>query len=76
MAACLRFTRRVWKSFIDTKGHDAKCFPNLHVQRATPGVVEASLKIEQYNLNRVGVSGRELSPETTTYIYDRPFTEA
>ncbi|KIJ59036.1 hypothetical protein HYDPIDRAFT_101463 [Hydnomerulius pinastri MD-312] len=54
MAACLRFTRRVWKSFIDNQGHDAKCFPNLTITRATPGLVETKLKIEPYNLNRVG----------------------
>ncbi|KAF9489394.1 thioesterase thiol ester dehydrase-isomerase [Pleurotus eryngii] len=54
MAACLRFTRRVWKSFIDHQGHDATCFPNLVVHRAVPGSVEASLKIEPYNINRVG----------------------
>ncbi|KAF8547293.1 thioesterase thiol ester dehydrase-isomerase [Imleria badia] len=54
MSACLRFTRRVWKSFIDNKGHDAQCFPNLVITRATPGLVETKLKIEPYNLNRVG----------------------
>jgi acyl-coenzyme A thioesterase 13 len=54
MAACLRFTRRVWKSFLDNKGHDAQCFPNLNIRHAAPGVVEASLKIEPYNVNRVG----------------------
>ncbi|EJC98154.1 Thioesterase/thiol ester dehydrase-isomerase [Fomitiporia mediterranea MF3/22] len=54
MAACLRFTRRVWKSFIDNKGHDVQCFPNLQIHRAVPGELEASLKIEPYNLNRVG----------------------
>ncbi|KAI9443095.1 Thioesterase/thiol ester dehydrase-isomerase [Lactarius indigo] len=46
MAACLRFTRRVWKSFIDNGGHDARCFPNLSILNARPGVVEASLRIE------------------------------
>jgi len=54
MAASLRFTRRVWKSLIDNRGHDAQCFPNLIIRRATPGAVEASLTIEPYNLNRVG----------------------
>ncbi|KAL1743168.1 hypothetical protein HDZ31DRAFT_41586 [Schizophyllum fasciatum] len=49
MAACLRFTRRVWKSFIDNKGHDAQCFPNLSIVSAKPGEVITSLKIEQYN---------------------------
>ncbi|KZV80776.1 Thioesterase/thiol ester dehydrase-isomerase [Exidia glandulosa HHB12029] len=52
MAACLRFTRRVWKSFLDNKGHDAQCFPQLKIERAVPGKVEASLKIASYNLNR------------------------
>ncbi|KAF8903144.1 thioesterase thiol ester dehydrase-isomerase [Gymnopilus junonius] len=56
MAACLRFTRRVWQSFIENKGHDAQCFPNLQVHRAVPGLVEVSLKVEQYNLNRVGTA--------------------
>ncbi|KAJ3801550.1 thioesterase thiol ester dehydrase-isomerase [Lentinula aff. detonsa] len=55
MSACLRFTRRVWQSFITNKGHDAQCFPNLVVHRAIPGEVNATLKIENYNLNRVGV---------------------
>ncbi|KAJ7288327.1 HotDog domain-containing protein [Mycena rebaudengoi] len=55
MAACLRFTRRVWKSFIDIKGHDTQCFPNLKLHHAVPGVVTASLRVEPYNLNRVGV---------------------
>lgn len=54
MAACLRFTRRVWKSFVDNKGHDQQCFPNLKILNAKPGLLEASLKIEPYNLNRVG----------------------
>jgi len=54
MSACLRFTRRVWKSFIDNGGHDARCFPNLSITNARPGVVEASLRIEPYNVNRVG----------------------
>ncbi|KAK2465326.1 hypothetical protein APHAL10511_002680 [Amanita phalloides] len=54
MAACLRFTRRVWKSFLDNKGHDSVCFPNLIIHRAIPGTVEASLNVEQHNLNRVG----------------------
>ncbi|KAI0346048.1 Thioesterase/thiol ester dehydrase-isomerase [Trametopsis cervina] len=54
MAACLRFTKRVWKSFVDNKGHDQQCFPNLRILSAKPGTLEASLKIEPYNLNRVG----------------------
>ncbi|KAI0304519.1 Thioesterase/thiol ester dehydrase-isomerase [Multifurca ochricompacta] len=54
MTACLRFTRRVWKSFIENGGHDARCFPNLNILNARPGVIEASLMIEPYNLNRVG----------------------
>ncbi|KAG2069051.1 thioesterase thiol ester dehydrase-isomerase [Suillus decipiens] len=54
MSASLRFTRRVWKSFIDNKGHDAQCFPNLVIHRAVPGTVDFSLKIEPSNLNRVG----------------------
>ncbi|KAF7768046.1 hypothetical protein Agabi119p4_7289 [Agaricus bisporus var. burnettii] len=55
MAACLRFTRRVWKSFVENKGHDSQCFPHLQIHRAVPGCVESSLKIEQSNTNRVGV---------------------
>ncbi|KAK7048378.1 Thioesterase/thiol ester dehydrase-isomerase [Favolaschia claudopus] len=53
MAACLRFTRRVWKSFLDNQGHDT-CFSNLQLHKATPGSVTASLKVEPHNLNRVG----------------------
>ncbi|KAH7915866.1 hypothetical protein BJ138DRAFT_1097619 [Hygrophoropsis aurantiaca] len=49
MSACLRFTRRIIKL-----GHDAQCFPNLVIHRAVPGTVDATLKIEPYNLNRVG----------------------
>ncbi|KII86793.1 hypothetical protein PLICRDRAFT_143281 [Plicaturopsis crispa FD-325 SS-3] len=56
MAACLRFTRHVWKSFIENKGHDAQCFPNLSIHHATPGTVSVSLKLESYNLNRVGTA--------------------
>ncbi|KAF8123076.1 Thioesterase/thiol ester dehydrase-isomerase [Mycena galopus ATCC 62051] len=55
MAACMRFTRRVWKSFLENKGHDTQCFPNLQLLKASPGYVTASLQIEPYNLNRVGV---------------------
>ncbi|KAJ6585004.1 HotDog domain-containing protein [Mycena capillaripes] len=55
MAACMRFTRRVWKSFLDNKGHDTQCFPNLQLHKASPGLVTGSLKVEPYNLNRVGV---------------------
>ncbi|KAI9058302.1 Thioesterase/thiol ester dehydrase-isomerase [Trametes sanguinea] len=54
MAACLRFTRRVWRSFVENKGHDQQCFPNLKILDAKPGQLKASLKIEPYNLNRVG----------------------
>ncbi|KAF8158134.1 thioesterase thiol ester dehydrase-isomerase [Crassisporium funariophilum] len=54
MAACMRFTRRVWHHFLENKGHDAQCFPNLVIHRAVPGSVEVSLKVEQYNTNRVG----------------------
>jgi len=52
MSACLRFTRRVWKSFIDHQGHDAQCLSNLIIDKATPGALEASFKIEPFNLNR------------------------
>ncbi|KAF8231729.1 Thioesterase/thiol ester dehydrase-isomerase [Tricholoma matsutake] len=55
MSACLRFTRRVWRSFVENKGHDATCFPDLVIHHATPGTVLAFLKVEPYNLNRVGV---------------------
>ncbi|KIP06211.1 hypothetical protein PHLGIDRAFT_107263 [Phlebiopsis gigantea 11061_1 CR5-6] len=54
MSACLRYTRRVWKSFLDNKGHDHQCFPNLQILNAKPGLLEASLKIEPYHVNRVG----------------------
>ncbi|KIM66667.1 hypothetical protein SCLCIDRAFT_110220 [Scleroderma citrinum Foug A] len=54
MSACMKFTKRVWKSFLDAKGHDALCFPHLQITRAKPGVVETALKIESSNLNRVG----------------------
>ncbi|KAI0770237.1 Thioesterase/thiol ester dehydrase-isomerase [Fomes fomentarius] len=54
MSACLRFTRRVWRSFLDNKGHDYRSFPNLKILEAKPGELKASLKIEAYNLNRVG----------------------
>ncbi|KAI0822222.1 Thioesterase/thiol ester dehydrase-isomerase [Trametes gibbosa] len=54
MAACLRFTRRVWRSFVENKGHDQQCFPNLKILDAKPGMLKASLKVEPYNLNRVG----------------------
>ncbi|KAJ7044141.1 HotDog domain-containing protein [Mycena alexandri] len=53
MAACMRFTRRVWMSFLENKGHDTQCFPNLQLHKASPGLVTASLKVEPYNLNRV-----------------------
>ncbi|KAG6854652.1 hypothetical protein C0991_003300 [Blastosporella zonata] len=49
--ACLRFTRRVWKSFLETKGHDTQCFPNLVIHDATPGTVNVSLKVEQSNIH-------------------------
>ncbi|THH29113.1 hypothetical protein EUX98_g5077 [Antrodiella citrinella] len=54
MAACMRFTRRVWKSFVDNKGHDQNCIPNLSILSAKPGILEASLKIESSHINRVG----------------------
>ncbi|KAF8073703.1 HotDog domain-containing protein [Lyophyllum atratum] len=53
--ACLRFTRKVWRSFLEIKGHDKQCFPNLVINDAQPGTVHASLEVEPYNLNRVGV---------------------
>ncbi|KAH8825264.1 hypothetical protein DL96DRAFT_173415 [Flagelloscypha sp. PMI_526] len=57
VSSCLRFTRQVWQSFVTTGGHDARCFPNLVVEEATPGIVKASLKIEPYHVNRVGTDG-------------------
>ncbi|KAJ7366888.1 HotDog domain-containing protein [Mycena albidolilacea] len=51
MAACMRFTRRVWKSFLEMQGHDTQCFPNLQLHKASPGVVTASLKVEPYNFH-------------------------
>ncbi|KAL9711208.1 hypothetical protein Ac2012v2_005748 [Leucoagaricus gongylophorus] len=79
MAACLRFTRRVWKSFIDNKGHDAQCFPHLRILRAIPGCVETSLKIEQSNTNRVG-TGESLKVtavmQQLTGCFIMQFTEA
>ncbi|KIY69328.1 thioesterase thiol ester dehydrase-isomerase [Cylindrobasidium torrendii FP15055 ss-10] len=57
MAACLKYTRRVWQSFVKTQGHDMQCFPNLVIEKATPGVVHTSMKIESYNVNRVGAHG-------------------
>ncbi|CAL1712606.1 unnamed protein product [Somion occarium] len=56
MSACMRFTRRVWKSFVENQGHDHRCFPNLKILNAKPGLLEASVKIEPYNLNRVGTA--------------------
>ncbi|KAF8333552.1 Thioesterase/thiol ester dehydrase-isomerase [Cantharellus anzutake] len=44
MTACLRFTQRVWKSFLENCGHDARCFPNLQIQRAVPGTIECTLQ--------------------------------
>ncbi|KDQ13708.1 hypothetical protein BOTBODRAFT_133267 [Botryobasidium botryosum FD-172 SS1] len=52
MSACLRYTRRVWESLLRNQGHDAQCIPSLVVTRAVPGTVEASIRIEKYNLNR------------------------
>ncbi|KAG8686160.1 hypothetical protein FRC08_012712 [Ceratobasidium sp. 394] len=52
MSACLRFTRKVWGSFVKNQGHDPHCFPSLQVTKAIPGRVEVSLKIEASNLNR------------------------
>ncbi|KAI0648101.1 hypothetical protein C8Q79DRAFT_553116 [Trametes meyenii] len=54
--ACNVFTRRVWRSFVENKGHDQQCFPNLRIIDAKPGLLQASLKIEPYNLNRVGTA--------------------
>ncbi|KZS92283.1 thioesterase thiol ester dehydrase-isomerase [Sistotremastrum niveocremeum HHB9708] len=52
MAACLRFTRRVWKSFLENKGKAFLDAGDKAIERAVPGTVQASLKLEQYNLNR------------------------
>ncbi|KAF9517270.1 hypothetical protein BS47DRAFT_1371474 [Hydnum rufescens UP504] len=49
MAACLRFSKRVWMSFADNGGHDARCIPNLQIHRAVPGIIECSLQIKDYN---------------------------
>ncbi|QRV92314.1 thioesterase superfamily protein [Ceratobasidium sp. AG-Ba] len=56
MSACLRFTRKVWESFVKNQGHDPHCFPSLQINKAIPGRVEVSLKIEAQNLNRNKVS--------------------
>ncbi|KAF8607039.1 Thioesterase/thiol ester dehydrase-isomerase [Ceratobasidium sp. AG-I] len=52
MSACLRFTKQVWKSFVQNQGHDPHCFPSLQIEKAIPGRVDVSLKIASYNLNR------------------------
>ncbi|KAH7106346.1 Thioesterase/thiol ester dehydrase-isomerase [Auriculariales sp. MPI-PUGE-AT-0066] len=61
MTVCLRFTRKVWKSFLDHKGpHRVRRATTmslnrraqLNLTRASPGRVEATLKIAKYNLNR------------------------
>jgi len=41
---------------VASPGHDVQCFPNLKILSAKPGVVKASLRIEPYNLNRVGTA--------------------
>jgi len=45
-------SRKVWDSFVRQQGHDTRCFPALKVERAVPGTVDASLRLEEYNLNR------------------------
>ncbi|KAH8913397.1 Thioesterase/thiol ester dehydrase-isomerase, partial [Atractiella rhizophila] len=54
MTASTKFVRQVWASFLKTNGHDATCFPNLQIISAKPGYVKASLKVEPYNVNRLG----------------------
>ncbi|KAI6163297.1 thioesterase thiol ester dehydrase-isomerase [Pisolithus thermaeus] len=66
MAACMKFTQRVWKSFIDTKGHDAQCFPNLRILRVRPGVVETALEIQPFNCPCSTVHGGLLLSLTDT----------
>ncbi|KAE8233029.1 hypothetical protein CF326_g1931 [Tilletia indica] len=53
MAACTRFVRRVANAFMVNKGHDSVTLDGLRIVAATPGKVEAMLKIQQHNLNRL-----------------------
>ncbi|KAG8761645.1 hypothetical protein FRC14_000029 [Serendipita sp. 396] len=52
MAAISRFTRRVWKSFLNNGGHETAVFPSLKLGGIGPGRVNASFTIEEHNLNR------------------------
>ncbi|PVF99564.1 Thioesterase/thiol ester dehydrase-isomerase [Serendipita vermifera] len=52
MAAVARYTRRVWKSFLDNGGHETAVFPLLKLDSISPGRVLASLNISDHNLNR------------------------
>jgi len=53
MAASTKFVQHVWKAFLENKGHDYQCFPNMKIVSARPGYVRASYKIEPYNVNRL-----------------------
>ncbi|KAK4057076.1 hypothetical protein OIO90_001976 [Microbotryomycetes sp. JL221] len=57
MSACKSFVSKVWKSFVDTKGHDYTSFGHLNVIDATPGVVKASMVVKDHQgLWMTGVS--------------------
>lgn len=51
---CLAFVQRVTRAFLRTGGHDATCYPSLHIHTARPGFVLGSLRVEKRNTNRLG----------------------
>ncbi|EEB05878.1 acyl-CoA thioesterase [Schizosaccharomyces japonicus yFS275] len=50
----LSFVRSVWKDFLDTEAFDYHLLSTLQVTRAVPGLVECSLELQKYHLNRMG----------------------
>lgn len=54
MSACLKFVQRVTRAFIQTGGHDATCYPSLHIHTAKPGLIVGQMTVESQNVNRLG----------------------
>ena len=49
MAAGTKFVQRVTNAFMQNRGHDSVTMQNLKIIKAKPGMVWASMKIEQHN---------------------------
>ncbi|KIM28336.1 hypothetical protein M408DRAFT_140108 [Serendipita vermifera MAFF 305830] len=71
MAAVARYTRRVWKSFLDNGGHETVVCRPLKLENITRGKITASLTIAEHNLNRGKFMAESYSPSQTRSVHSQ-----